>query len=197
MKSAFVLFALTFVLTTACADTSSFVRSDATVQARLEAAHSVYVALPDDGKFEDKIYASSGRATAEAIFDAFLRSTQRVRIGGKVEDREAALASAEKGSDDFIAFTTILHWEDRATEWSGRPDRMSIRIEILDAKTGARVDSAVLEGKSGLATFGGDHPQDLLESPVNAFVSSLYGVTEPQVRDPGTQSDAERSSNSW
>lgn len=196
MKSAFVLFALTLVLTTACADSSSFVRSDPAVQVRLEAEQRVYVALPDDGKFEDRVYASSGKATAEAIFDAFLRGTQRVRIGGQVEDREGALASAEEGGDDFIAFTTILHWEDRATEWSGRPDRMSIRIEILDAKTGERVDSAVLEGKSGLATFGGDHPQDLLDSPVNAFVSSLYGVTDSQVWDPSTQSDLERDSNS-
>ncbi|WP_428785404.1 DUF4823 domain-containing protein [Vibrio splendidus] len=33
--------------------------------------------------------------------------------------------------------------------------------------------SGIIEGKSGLATFGGDHPQDLLSEPVSEFMASL------------------------
>ncbi len=197
MKLAVLFFLPAPFFTVACADSSTFVRSDPGVQVRLAAAQAVYVAIPANGAFENKVYASSGQATADAIFDAFLRRTQKVRIGRSVEDREVALESAGRGGEEFIALSTILHWEDRATEWSGRPDRMRVRIEILDAKTGERVDSAVIEGKSGLSTFGGDHPQDLLKSPVNAFVSSLYGLSDSQSQDAGAQSDPKRDPNSW
>jgi hypothetical protein len=36
------------------------------------------------------------------------------------------------------------------------------------------MDSVIIKGKSGLATFGGDHPQDLLAKPVSAYVNGLY-----------------------
>jgi hypothetical protein len=49
----------------------------------------------------------------------------------------------------------ILHWEDRATEWSGRPDTIEIRISIYDSTSEDELASAVLKGKSKWATFGG------------------------------------------
>ncbi len=36
------------------------------------------------------------------------------------------------------------------------------------------MDSAIIKGKSGLATFGGDHPQDLLPKPVGEYIDALY-----------------------
>jgi hypothetical protein len=76
-----------------------------------------------------------------------------------------------------LVYPTILHWEDRATEWSGIPDRVEIKIEIIGATTGKGLDSAIIKGKSGLATFGGDHPQDLLPKPVEDYVSGLFTAT--------------------
>jgi hypothetical protein len=70
--------------------------------------------------------------------------------------------------------STILHWEDRATEWSGIPDKVEIRIDVIESARGDTIDSAIVKRKSGLATFGGDHPQDLLPKPVEDYVASLY-----------------------
>jgi hypothetical protein len=73
----------------------------------------------------------------------------------------------------FVA-PEILHWGDRATEWSGIPDKIEIKISVYDAQFETELASSVVNGKSKWATFGGDHPQDLLPEPVNQYVESLY-----------------------
>jgi hypothetical protein len=68
----------------------------------------------------------------------------------------------------------ILHWEDRATEWSGIPDRVEVKLLVLEAQGNKEIASIVISGKSKWATFGGDHPQDLLPEPIKQYVESLY-----------------------
>lgn len=68
----------------------------------------------------------------------------------------------------------ILHWEERATEWSGKPDRIEIQIIIYDLSTKKQIVNSTYTGKSKWATFGGDHPQDLLAEPTQTFVDALY-----------------------
>ncbi len=84
------------------------------------------------------------------------------------------LASARKVGAKYLAVPTILEWEDRATEWSGIPDKASIKLSIIDLETNSTLDSVIIKGKSGIATFGGDHPQDLLPKPTYEYVASLY-----------------------
>jgi hypothetical protein len=36
------------------------------------------------------------------------------------------------------------------------------------------VEQANVSGRSGWATLGGDHPQDLLPKPVGEYVASLF-----------------------
>jgi hypothetical protein len=68
----------------------------------------------------------------------------------------------------------ILHWEERNTEWSGKPDRIEIQVLIYDTTTREVIASSRFSGKSKWATFGGDHPQELLPEPTNEFVDNLY-----------------------
>jgi len=58
----------------------------------------------------------------------------------------------------YYVASEILHWEDRATEWSGLPDKIEIKVIIYDTKSGREISSAVLSGRSKWTTFGGDHP---------------------------------------
>ena len=68
----------------------------------------------------------------------------------------------------------ILHWEDRNTEWSGIKDKIEIKLVVYDAATGNELASTIIAGKIKWATFGGDHPQDLLPEPLKRYVESLY-----------------------
>ena len=81
-----------------------------------------------------------------------------------------------EGKDKYTYYVVpeILHWEDRATEWSGLPDRIEVKIIVSDARRNGEIGSAIISGKSKWATFGGDHPQDLLPEPIKIYVESLY-----------------------
>ncbi len=108
------------------------------------------------------------------IRSAFLRYVIDVEIASKKESFSEALDSAKESGRDLVVYPTILHWEDRATEWSGIPDKADIKLVIADTKSGEIQSSVMIQGKSGIATFGGDHPQDLLPEPVNKYVDGLF-----------------------
>ena len=63
---------------------------------------------------------------------------------------------------------------DRATEWSARADKVEVQFEAVDVSSGRRIAKTIIKGRSGLATFGGDHPQDLLPEPIDEFVDQLF-----------------------
>jgi len=54
------------------------------------------------------------------------------------------------------------------------PDRVEVKVDVVRVQTGDVISSGFIKGRSGLATLGGDHPQDLLPEPVAEFVSSLF-----------------------
>lgn len=142
--------------------------------ARIAASDRVWVSTPADGEYGNHVYRSSGRNTAKIIYDAASTKSRYVRIGGVAENFEDAVSQAQRADQDVLIFPTILHWEDRATEWSMIPDKVEVKVDVVNISTGDVISSGVIKGSSGLATFGGDHPQDLLPEPVAEFVSSLF-----------------------
>ena len=134
----------------------------------------IYVSVPTDGRFEEKVYPGSGQTTAAAISFALSAMVTRVEVGDVVETRPQALGTAKERNLDYVFESTILHWEDRATEWSGKRDKVSIRIQVVDVSMGNVVSSVAIQGKSKLMTFGGDHPQELLQRPLSEYVASLF-----------------------
>ncbi|MGP1717027.1 MAG: DUF4823 domain-containing protein [Methylophilus sp.] len=161
------------LLLTACADTHHLIKNNP-VETRLSAEATVYISVPNDGIYGAKTYHGSGQNTAQIIYSAFAKHTRAVTVGRTIQSFNEALATARETGKNYLVYPTILQWEDRATEWSGIPDKVEVKVEVIDATTASTVTSAVVKGKSGLATFGGDHPQDLLPKPVEKFVSSIY-----------------------
>jgi hypothetical protein len=51
---------------------------------------------------------------------------------------------------------------------------VEVKIEVIDPTSGETLTTGIVKGKSGLATLGGDHPQDLLPEPITEFVGALY-----------------------
>ncbi|HXZ53314.1 MAG TPA: DUF4823 domain-containing protein [Burkholderiales bacterium] len=156
-----------------CADTHQLVREGAT-GTKLTNTDSLYIAVCRDGAYGTAVYAGSGAMTSQTLVSAFSKHAQNVEMSHGYESFDDALVTARAKKVKYLIYPTILPWEDRATEWSGIPDRVEVKVEIVDVQTGKAVESAVISGKSGLATLGGDHPQDLLPKPVEEFVSSLY-----------------------
>ncbi|WP_368163662.1 DUF4823 domain-containing protein [Aeromonas sp. R6-2] len=140
---------------------------------RLDANLGVLISIPDDGFYETQTYANSGMMTANAVRAAFAKKARNVDITNSCKSNQC-LESIDTTRYGYFVKPTILHWEERATEWSGKPDRIEIQLVIYDAITKKELANSSYTGRSKWATFGGDHPQDLLPDPTNAYVSGLY-----------------------
>ncbi|MFP5419310.1 MAG: DUF4823 domain-containing protein [Gammaproteobacteria bacterium] len=162
-----------FALLSGCADTHQLARATGKALTVNQQA-SAYVGLPKDGRFGNTLYSGSGALTAQAVAVAFSPYFGKVTVGIKHEDFSIAQQTAKAGGYSYLLYPDILHWEDRATEWSGRPDQASVKVSVIDANTGKILDSAVVSGKSGLATFGGDRPEHLLPKPLADYAATLF-----------------------
>jgi Domain of unknown function (DUF4823) len=140
---------------------------------KLVRGKSVAIATPINGWYGKTEYSDSGRMTAFATRAAFARFTNTSVVSVGCKDL-ACLRNHTSGPFDYYVVPEILHWEDRATEWSGLPDKIEVKIIVYDGGTGKEVASTLISGQSKWATFGGDHPQDLLPEPLNSYVESLY-----------------------
>ncbi|WP_084684845.1 DUF4823 domain-containing protein [Methylohalobius crimeensis] len=141
--------------------------------AKLDSSLGVLISVPEDGWYENTQYRNSGRMAANAVRAAFSKNARKVDIAQDCRDEEC-LDGIDAEKYGYFVKPVILHWEERATEWSGKPDRIEIQIVIYDAVTKSEVANSSYTGKSKWATFGGDHPQDLLPEPTNEYVSNLY-----------------------
>ncbi len=141
--------------------------------AKLIKGKPVLIATPADGFYGSIEYPASGRMTALAVRAAFARYTDTITVSPDCKDL-GCLQSSKAINFEYYVIPEILHWEDRATEWSGIPDKIEVKTSIYEGQTWKVVASTIISGKSKWATFGGDHPQDLLPEPLNKFVESLY-----------------------
>ena len=141
---------------------------------RLDREKGVYVTVPGDGTYEAKTYAGSGQRVAQAVGAAFARSANQVHVAEARADLDEALKSAKKLGAGYVVVPTIAHWEQRATEWSGRPSRMAIRISIVDAATGKQIAATSVLGRSRIVSFTSTSPESLLRDPLAQYVGGLY-----------------------
>lgn len=140
---------------------------------KLVRGKSIVISIPSNGFYESKEYAASGRMTALAVRAAFARFTSSVTVVPDCKDF-VCLRKDQSVIYDYYVIPEILHWEDRATEWSGIPDRIEVKVSIYDGQSAKELASTVISGKSKWATFGGDHPQDLIPEPLNKYIDTLY-----------------------
>jgi hypothetical protein len=143
------------------------------LKAPLDPTKRVLVATPEDGWFENTQHLNSGNMTAHAIKVSFEKHAHSVKQI-KSHDKDELLSSIDSKKYGYLALPKIKHWEERATEWSGIPDRIKINLEIYDCKTKRKLAEHVFSGKSKWFTLGGDHPQELLAEPVKKIVNSYY-----------------------
>jgi len=90
---------------------------------KLDPKGEVYVTVSEDGLYEAKPAGGSGQIVAQAVAKAFGKKTQNIHIEEKHESREAYLSEAQRVHAAYVVVPTISSWEQRATEWSGRPSR--------------------------------------------------------------------------
>ena len=136
---------------------------------------SFYIMEPQDGVFGHITYEGSGKMLSNEVQKQLAPYSQEIVKATEVENREQAFANAQSQNLDYLIDPQIMHWEDRATEWSGRPDRITIQYQAFDVNSKALLANTTLSASSKWATLGGDHPVDLLPQPTSNFIAVLLG----------------------
>jgi hypothetical protein len=117
-----------------------------------------YVMLPPNGRYGRKLYSYSGESTNRTGRQALVVSRRFGRSGGDDRDARHGVAACKTGQPRYVFQATILHWEDRSTEWSGRRDNCPRFFGVRRAD-GTTREHALMDGNSNWATFWRDHPQ--------------------------------------
>lgn len=169
-----VLLSLIIIFISSCADTTQLLRNGVST-IHLKKSKSIYISVSRDGRYGNQNYHGSGINVSQLILMSFSKfGKNNIEIGSEHQSFKESLSFAKDHDYGYLIVPSILEWEDRATEWSGIPDKVSIKISIIDVSSGEIIDSVIIKGKSGVATFGGDHPQDLLPKPIEQYTASLY-----------------------
>lgn len=170
-KASLLVISTTLIL--GCADTHSIKNTSSYSNVKFESQSSVYIAMSKNGEYGEHYYGNSGKMVSQIIQSALSVKLNNIELASQPENYKVALENAASKQIDYLVYPTILHWEDRATEWSGKPDKVQVKISVVDVKSNSEVKSGVIDGKSGIWTFGGDHPQDLLPEPTQQFFQDL------------------------
>ena len=133
---------------------------------------SIFVSLPEDGRYGKKVYPGSGRMVNQAVVRALFPNSRNVHSGKHLTDQEGNLEEARKAGASYLVYGEILHWEDRLTIISMQRDEISVRLLLLDVPTGKILDSSLITGKSLWFTIG--HGEDLLRLPMEQYVSQFF-----------------------
>jgi hypothetical protein len=141
---------------------------------RLERSASFYVTLPKDAVYGRKTYLQSGQQTAQAAAGALAHYVHTIESADKVQDLKESLATAKAKGLTHVLESMIINWEDRATEWSGKTDKLTVKFVVYEVETGKPIASTITRASSPWGTFGGDHPQELLPHPTQQFVATLF-----------------------
>lgn len=145
----------------------------APIETNLDSRKGVLISTPEDASYGSTQYRGSGRMTANAVRAAFSKNASKVDLTANCRGDDC-LDTIDVRKYGYYVKPIILQWEDRATEWSGRPDRIEIQLVIYDAATKRELANSSYTGTSKWATFGGDRPQDLLPEPTYQYVNGLY-----------------------
>ena len=171
MNLKYVLISLT-LLATGCGSTYKYY-DVIQIDTKLDSKKGVLISTPEDGWFKVKQYHNSGKMTANEIRAAFSKESSRVDLVTNCHGDDC-LNNINIEKYGYYIKPEILHWEDRNTEWSGVTGRIEIQLIIYDAVTKKELANTSYKGRGNWLTYGGDHPQDLLQEPINEYVKSLY-----------------------
>lgn len=133
----------------------------------------VAIQIPSDGRFENTIYVDSGEKTATAFKSAFEEYVQSVKLLPGCYDQRCLTRAKNNGSDYFVSLE-IIYWEDRATNWSGKLDRLTIKVSMFDVSTGTELSTTYLHTNSSIDAPDGGHVEDFLPSLTQQYVASLF-----------------------
>lgn len=134
---------------------------------------SFYVPLCADGKHDGHQQVASGLMMSQLLSAELKARAQRVERGTREENQQLALISARERDLKYVAFPAILDWQDDATPMASVPDRVKVRIDIIDVANANIIDAVVLQKQTSDMAVSKTPPQELLAAPLQEYAAAL------------------------
>lgn len=136
------------------------------------------VIAPPDASFEGAVYSGSGREIAEKIQIALQKAGRQSRLVSQTQ-HDSILPCKEKGATHVVE-TAVLRYEDRATGWSGKPDRIELRISLYDFEQPHQRSTITYQAQSSMLAsafleWGNAKPTALLGQDFEESINKLMG----------------------
>ena len=128
---------------------------------------------PANGTFGKIDYPTSGSEVIATLTKELKRYTNAISTVltptpiDQLQDQDVEAA-------DYIIIPEILHWEDRATGWSMKPDRIEVRFDIYNNQR-ELIDSYQIKGRSAYIVWVSKQPNSLLPKPIRQMLTELLG----------------------
>lgn len=167
------LLVLLTISTISCVSTYHHSISQGSTTSSLVRNTNILLAVPDDAYFGTRTYTNSGKMTTTAVKNALSHYTYSITVDQTVKDF-GDIPNTAFSKYDYVVMPTIVKWIDYATEWSFKRDVLEIKIIIIDCSTRSIYQSAVIKGRTKFVSFGGDHPQDLLDPSIEDYFQSVF-----------------------
>ena len=130
-KNCVLLIIIALIALTSCADSHLSTRIE-TKGVKLDENRSIYISQSEDEQYGNIAYPNSGANTTQIIKASFLKNTNNVNTASQPESLASAIVSAKMLKCEFLVYPIILHWKDRATEWLVRPDKVEVKIILIE-----------------------------------------------------------------
>ena len=165
-----IAIALAFI-TTGC--TASYERTFVTWRSGHDYAPArILVVTPPYGTYETIEYPTSGHEVVAALTKELKRYTNAISTvltPVSINQLDDQLIQ----SVDYIIIPEILHWEDRATGWSMRPDRIEVRFDFYNNQR-KLIDSYLITARSAYIVWISRQPNSLLPKPIRQMLTELF-----------------------
>ncbi len=167
-------FLLVFILLflNACAYTQHSLSPINTQTASPSSSDAFCVMVATDGAYGGEIYAGSGRTVSNRILYVIRQRHPITQLVETIDEDQAIHLCAAKGAN-YILSPLILHWEDRATNWSGMRDHIKIEIRLIKVAPKIFVRSAIFEARNSWFTFVNDDPSELIDESFDQVIANL------------------------
>jgi len=130
---------------------------------------SVAIMLATDGTYGGKIYRGSGRLMTSRIKQSLIGKVKNAPIVESAALKNA-FAYCKKENIPFLIKPSVLHWEDRATNWSALPDIIKIELTLLNSENQAVINTILFNASSSWWTFVNNPSEDMLDETFDEAV---------------------------
>jgi len=144
------------------------------LKSEIDKTKIIYVMQAKDGAYGDIKYNGSGLNVSRRILSILRKVQPLAQLVEETNETDAAKNAKEKGAS-YLIVPDLLHWEDRATEWSGYRDKVQIELRLLSLDPLDVISSQDYSTTNNSITFLNTKPEDLLDERFEEFIYQFLG----------------------